>query len=203
MLLTLDGDLAYNYIWNVPYDNDKKDGYLGSNYGNNGTNGSVFDTIWTNEKGAQLKLYYAITASQVGITFTINDGGYTFGANGAGYWNLLTGDFAENTAKISYETWRTIENNIPEATIKTITYTFTKLAANSANNKVIGADELVNGLPWNTGEYSVYIVIDFVDDKQYQQWTDTQTFTVSKLLAQVAWDENASARTTAASIPAA
>ena len=193
VLLTLDGDLAYNYIWNVPYDNDKKDGYLGSNYGNNGTNGSVFDTIWTNEKGAQLKLYYAITASQVGITFTINDGGYTFGANGAGYWNLLTGDFAENTAKISYETWRTIENNIPEATIKTITYTFTKLAANSANNKVIGADELVNGLPWNTGEYSVYIVIDFVDDKQYQQWTDTQTFTVSKLLAQVAWDENASA----------
>lgn len=185
VLLTLDTDIAYNYIWTVPYDNGTDDGYLGSNYGNNGA-GKVFEEICTNANGSELRLYYAITASQVGITFTINNGGYTFGDNGAGYWNAVTKTFTPNDNTVTNDNWRTIVKSIEDAAIAETLYKFTKAGSETALT-------LVNGLPWEAGTYSVEITIKFEDEDQYQEWSDTLTFTVSELLVQVVWDDAVSA----------
>lgn len=202
VLLTL-SENKYDYVWTVPFDNDSNDGYIGSEYGNNGKNPSaVFETLYTNDGGSQVRLYYAITASQVSIKYTVNNGGYTFGDNGAGYWNVLTKEFTDNTPltrggqmgdSLKDNVLFVLTNPVSEATIATYKFTFTKKAVDGGTDKTLSADELVNDLPWEAGNYEVDIEIIFEKPDVYQTWNGKLTFTVSKLLVQVAWDGNASA----------
>ena len=213
VLLTLSQN-KYDYVWTVPFDNDSNDGYVGSEYGNNGKNPSaVFETLYTNDGGSQVRLYYAITASQVSIKYTVNNGGYTFGDNGAGYWNDLmpiSTAFTANDTPLtrggqmgsSGNVLFVLTNPVPAATIATYKFTFTKKAVDGGTDKTLSADELVNDLPWEAGNYEVDIEIIFEKPDVYQTWNGKLTFTVSKLLAQVAWDEKLRQRTTAASIRA-
>lgn len=181
-LLTINSD-ALNYVWNVEFDNDDKTGYAGASFVNGG---KVFEIIYTSENGAQVKLYYAITASQVNVKLTIND--YVYGDNGAFIGNTA------NPARMSLNDAVVLE--IPEgfedATFDGsggggAVYTFY-----NEDGTELGADELVNGLPWNAGEYGVRIVIIFdrndAGEEVYSEWdSGKQKITVNTRGLEIVW----------------
>ncbi len=182
-LLTLTGD-PLNYVWTVKYDNADETGYAGASFVNGGT---VYEIFYTNENGAQVKLYYAITASQVNVQLTVSN--YEYGENGA---------FIGNTANTDKKgLGNVIVLAIPEgyddATYDGtagggggVEYTFYKSGAK------IDETELVNGLPWDAGGYEVRIVITFdknsAGEEVYSQWdSGLQKLTVTARTLTVIW----------------
>lgn len=186
-LLTVSSD-ALNYVWNVAYDNDDNTGYAGSAFVNGGT---VFELIYTVEDGAQVKLYYAITASQVNVQLTVKN--YTYGENGAYIGNN------ENSARIGIG--NVIQIKVPatytDATFNGsagggggVVYTF-----RVKGGAEISQPELVNGLPWAAGEYEVKIVITFdrndEGEEVYTEWDSSyQPITVNRRNLVVEWSYN-------------
>lgn len=188
VVLTLDEAFKYDYQWVVPYDNEAKEEYLGAQYAtHDGQN--VYK--WTySQDGSFVYLYYAITASQVDIEYTLlNNGQYTFGDNGAGYWNAATSVFTaidnplvRGGDKDGINGLFTLTNHNGDAEIAKVSFAFTKGGE--------AVTVLSNGLPWEEGTYIVTITIDFADEDTYQQWQRTYTITVLPLKAAIAWQFN-------------
>lgn len=175
-LLTLTGD-KYNYVWNVEFDNADNTGFAGSAFVNDGV---VCEIIYTKDNGAQVKLYYAITASQVNVDLQISN--YTYGDNGKYIGNTANLDVKDCKKVITLS----LPAGFEDATFdyEKVSYTFSK------DGKNVPAEDLVNGLPWEAGNYSVLIVITFDKDDVYQQWRGTGTFTVNKRPLEVQWSYN-------------
>ena len=183
-LLTLSSD-ALNYVWDVEFDNADKTGYAGASFVNGG---KVFEIIYTSEHGAQVKLYYAITASQVNVALTLND--YVYGDNGA-----FIGS-SQNTERkgLNDAVVLQIPDGFEDATFDgsgggggSAVYTFY-----NKDGTELSADELVNGLPWNAGEYGVRIVITFDRNSEgeevYSEWdSGKQNLTVNTRELETVW----------------
>lgn len=170
-MLTASGVDAYNYVWIVEAEGES--GYTGSSFITNITGGLPFHTAYTQENGARVFLYYAITASQVNAQFVLH--GYTFGDNG-------TSATATLSSVIEFKNKAEIDGQVGgDAGYKSIKYEFTK------DGVAVAESELVGGLPWNAGKYSVKITITFADEQMWQEWSGSYTFTVARREIAFAW----------------
>lgn len=175
VLLTVTDANKLNYVW-VKADKDNDNGFIGGGYVDN-----IIDEPIYNENGAQIKIYYAITASQVNITVTVNN--YTYGANSeaSANKNAVTRDKVFTiSVPTGFEdaTWTGAGEG-------SIAYTFT-----DDQGRELTADELINNLPWNAGTYKVNIkiIFDKVDNGvKYQEWKNEYTLVVGKKAMQVQW----------------
>lgn len=166
-LLTINGDNAWNYVWEAGNDGIDEKGnpiFIGGNF----IEESVlpYAISYSEDYGAQISLYYAITASQVTIKYAVNN--YLFGANGFIDGTIVTN---ENSANVG-NTLVMDNSGIPTgANIKNTSITFYVQGSTTALSEENG--ELVNGLPWKAGTYDVKITIDFSDSSTYQQWNSS------------------------------
>lgn len=129
--------------------------------------------------------HYAVTNTQLKISFEAND--YIFGdnahnaANRKGIADLITK--SGNDVGIVFNADGSAAENV------TVDYTFKAL---NSQTEV----ELVNGIPWNAGDYTVTVSVNFSGSKTiYEPIDTTLNFTVSKRVVSVAWSGGDSAVT--------
>ncbi|HBN12058.1 MAG TPA: hypothetical protein DD415_00410 [Clostridiales bacterium] len=124
--------------------------------------------------------HYAVTNTQLKISFEAND--YIFGdnahnaANRKGIADLITK--SGNDVGIVFNADGSAAENV------TVNYTFKAVKAVNLQTVV----ELVNGIPWNAGDYTVTVSVAFSGSKTiYEPIDTTLNFTVSKRVVSVAW----------------
>lgn len=174
--LTISGANAWNYVWEVLPDGQDSSGnkiFLGGTYIEGAT--VPYSSSYNDDCGAQVQLFYAITAGQVEIAYQINN--YTFGANGVTKEAVL-----DEVVKM------TTTDGIP--TIASTVINFYVSGTTDTNRVALSGNQLVNSLPWNKGVYDVEIVITFAESDKYTNWTSSGlglTLTVSARPINVEW----------------
>lgn len=187
LLTATDG---HNYAWAVPAD-DGKGGFLKSSFINQ-IDGKVYKIEYTKAEGAKVYLLYAVTATQLDVVLVVNN--YTYGDNGYAIGDgdpiaasdKWVRDYANTNGDKKVFDYQNHSDHVTQGdsdvsalpTHNDPVYTFYKISAGSRVQ--VAEAELVEGLPWEAGEYEAEIVIDFEDSDAYQQWTDTRKFTVQK-----------------------
>lgn len=188
VLLTVSEAQKFNYKWVVNYDSDDGKSFEGSQY----LDGNPVSVItFTTDNGAQVILSYAITASQVNISYNIEN--YIFGANAVGYYNGTSFTVNGNVHDLEkflvlqgYDEYENLDGaNIASREVKF----YKKNASGEASATALADGELVNGLPWLAGNYVVEIAIEFGKPDVYQNWSKTYDFTVNPLLVEVKWSD--------------
>ena len=173
--LTISGDNAWNYVWEVLPDGEDSNGnkiFVRGSYIENATAGP-YSISYNAKFGAQVQLYYAITAGQVEITYQINN--YTFGANGQNGSVTL-----DSVVQLMTDSSVIPSHNTP-------VINFYVKGTTGENRVALSGNQLVNGLPWNVGVYDVEIVIAFTS-ADYTQWNSSNlSLTVSARPINVEW----------------
>ncbi len=135
-------------------------------------------------------LNYAITKKI--FTVDYSGGNYSFGNNGyfEKYDKPITQGVVNHTANGSVSTdyfFHLLESGDYEEVIKnTFTINFNFYSLNSLNDRredgtAVKEDNLVNGLPWNSGIYGVYILLEFAEDVPFEDIPVWTTFEVTQL----------------------
>ena len=174
--LTISGANAWNYVWEVLPDGQDSSGnkiFLGGTYIEGAT--VPYSISYNDDCGAQVQLFYAITAGQVEIAYQINN--YKFGDNGVTKEAVL-----DEVVKM------TTTDGIP--TIASTVINFYVSGTTDTNRVALSGNQLVNSLPWNKGVYDVEIVITFAESDKYTNWTSSGlglTLTVSARPINVEW----------------
>ncbi|MDE5592772.1 MAG: hypothetical protein K2I75_02445, partial [Clostridiales bacterium] len=185
----------YNYAWTVNSD-DGNGGYLKSSFITQ-IDGKVYKTEYTKADGARVYLLYAITATQLNVVLVVND--YTYGDNGYAIGDTVISkadkwvrdyDNGNGDKKVfdyqnhhEHVSTGDDDNNLPEH--DNPVYTFFKLTG--GGRVQVAAADLVEGLPWEAGDYEAEIAINFKDADAYSPWTDTRKFTVQKRELTLKW----------------
>ncbi|MCM1194716.1 MAG: hypothetical protein NC332_02145, partial [Firmicutes bacterium] len=171
-------NVGYDFVWQVLPDNPTTGEFLGASSLEGGT---PYKTGYTKNGGAQVKLYYAVTASQVEILYTVEK--YTFGENG---W-LSSG--SRGSARPENVFSRSIEDTVAESYIEGTEIKFYKIVGDVVSTAEY--TDLVNGLPWDAGKYSVGITITFLKEggnDVYQTWHSSGLeLTVEERPVAVSW----------------
>ena len=164
-----------NYVWEAdPDDKNTGSGYLQGHS----------DVFYYTEGRVAVRIFYAITRGQLDITVFVKQ--YTFGDNGTlnnasfdktGF--IAVDDSATVYLKGSGAQYATGDN---AAKIIDGTLTFT-----DESGKVLSEDDLVNGLPWNAGKYTLNARLHFGDGNTYEDVGVEYTFTVLKRDITVEW----------------
>ncbi len=186
-LLTITDSDYYNYLWTVEFDNADNDGFAGSAFIPGGV---YFETVYATD-GVKVYLYYAITASQVTITVSVNNqvegkDGYIYGQNGYSVGVGIISDDEKITRDKLFTATPAAE--FGDAEIANTSYGFYKANPDgTADGSKIAEADLVEGLPWEAGHYLVEFTIEFTDKEQFQDWTGTKEFTVVPRTVEIEW----------------
>lgn len=178
-----------NYVWepNGSDKNENGDDYLNGNA----------DKFYYTEGKVSIRLVYAITRGQLDINIAVN--GYTFGDNGVdGIATFdktqtlgsdpnsrvyLTGTGVEFATGDNYAWIYEVEQAEGQDEIK---LTFT----DESDGHVLSDKELVHGLPWNAGSYTLRAVLRFgLNGGTYEDKRVSYTFTVEKCDITVEWSD--------------
>ncbi|MCH5148367.1 MAG: hypothetical protein J1G05_03260 [Clostridiales bacterium] len=164
-----------NYVWEAnPDDKNTGSGYLQG----------YSDVFYYTDGRVAVRIFYAITRGQLDITVFVKE--YTFGDNGtlnkASFDKtvaIAVDDSATVYLKGSGAQYATGDN---AAKIIDGTLTFT-----DESGKELSDDDLVNGLPWNAGKYTLNARLHFGDGTTYEDVGVEYTFTVLKRDITVEW----------------
>ncbi|MDE7107208.1 MAG: hypothetical protein K2O39_02685, partial [Clostridiales bacterium] len=184
----------YNYAWAVNADGEDG-GFAKSSFITPQIDGKVYKIEYTVADGAKVYLLYAVTATQLDVVLVVNS--YTYGDNGYAIGDTVIAasdkwvrDYANGNGDNKVFDYQNHHEHVgagndqgtgDDASLpehNDPVYTFYKITGNS--RVPVAEADLVEGLPWEAGEYEAEIVIDFDDADNYQQWTDTRKFTVQK-----------------------
>lgn len=163
-LTDADGFIAYNFTIN----NTK---YPADNY----VKGA--DSVHYDADGVYVIQHYAITNTQLDISFTAN--GYDFGDNAFDADNRK--GIADLITKSGYGVNIVFNADGTVAADVSVNYRFKALNSDAEV-------ELVNGIPWEAGKYTVTVSVTFSNDKSTYEPINTELeFTVSPRVVSVAW----------------
>ncbi|MDE6200308.1 MAG: hypothetical protein K2M47_00300 [Clostridiales bacterium] len=191
----------YNYAWAVNAD-DGKGGFSKSSFITPQIDGRVYKIEYTKADGAKVYLLYAITATQLDVVLVVNN--YTYGDNGYAIGDSVIAqsdkavrDYANANGDVKVFDYQNHSDHVGAGDDQDTgdnkslpehydpVYKFYKIIGGSRVE--VAETDLVEGLPWEAGEYEAEIVIDFENSLAYQQWTDTRKFTVQKRTVTLEW----------------
>lgn len=190
----------YDYLWTENSAGDTEGMSFVSTLG--GVYGAVSDD------GIDMYLSFVITKQQVGALFAFE--GYTFGDNG--YQSGATRAFSDagltfdklfadddkadagNTLKLTYLPDTAQYPDSAQDMLGWIADAKAEVSVEfyDATGKTLVTD-LVNGLPWNNGEYIARVNVKFKEADAYNDFANDAAFVVDKLLAEVEWSATDSA----------
>lgn len=175
--ITVTGN-ALNYVWIKNPDDNGDLSYVNNKYA---------DFYYTTDKVA-IRLYYAITSSQIDVTIEVKD--YKFGDNG--YVNGVRGSF-------SFDDTSALGDGTDGATVYITGDGVATLEGKGISTKLTDTlfkdafgttvTELVNGLPWNVGVYTVTGTLVFGDGDTYQSRPVSYDFEVTAREIEIAWSD--------------
>ena len=180
-LIVKSSETILNYVW--AFDNNDR------NTGTGYLTGYPDSKIYSQTE-VSIKIYYTITKGQLDIDVEVK--GYVFGDNG-----YVNGDQGSASFKPA-EALSTDANQIVHLVgddlkvIKDIKMTIkdgTLIFKDSKDNP-LSDEDLVNGLPWLAGDYSLQFELVFGDGETYANKTVSGSFTVAKRDIEVTWGAN-------------
>ncbi|MDE7405562.1 MAG: hypothetical protein K2M89_01645 [Clostridiales bacterium] len=180
----------YNYAWAVNPDGEDGTSFSKSSFITQ-VDGRVYKIEYTVADGAKVYLLYAVTATQLDVVLVVNnytygDNGYAIGDSAIAATDKWVRDYANENGNNKVFDYQNHHEHVGDGTGDSDSlpahndpvYTFFKLT--DGGRVQIAEADLVEGLPWEAGDYEAEIVIDFDDSDAYQRWTDTRSFTVQK-----------------------